>query len=141
MSVEAREKLIDIFFTEEDDRYSFLYQTYIIQEEDDEEFTEEFLTQAFNFCGCGCLSMSINFIKDILNCFEKDDEVDGSPYLSYSGLTDLCHEDGNIMDFILHYLDTVDLTEHGSSVYGSWLTEKGNALKEYLNEYWKGKEE
>lgn len=43
-------------------------------------------------------------------------------------------------DFILHFLDAYGITDHGSSVYGSWLTLEGQKLKECLNETIKVKE-
>lgn len=140
MNIESREKLIDTFFTKEDDSYGFLYQTHIIQEQDDEEFTTSFIIEYFKFCGCGSIPMVIDYINDVLNCFDDRSNFGCNPYLNLNKIKEICHEDDNIIEFILHYLDAVELTEHGSSVYGSWLTEKGIALKDYLNEYWKGEE-
>lgn len=112
---------------------------------DDEDFLETFIVEVFNFCGCGCLmSMSVRFLNDILNCYHKEEEEkDLSPYLNLKEAKKVCKEDDNICDFMLHFLDSHELTEHGSSVYGSWLTDKGIALKSALNEYFanKGEEE
>lgn len=124
-----RKELIDIFFDKDNVSYEVLSQDYYT-EIDDEEFLTSFFVEAFGFCGCGCLTMSIKFIRDILNCYE--DEKDWStPHLKLDKAKEACCND-NITDFILHWLDTVELTEHGGSVYGSWLTEKGNALRNYL---------
>jgi hypothetical protein len=83
--------------------------------------------------------MSINFIKDILNCYEDREEKDSSPYLNLNKLKEVCGND-NIVDFMLHWTDAVELTEHGTSVYGSWLIEKGKALRDYLRDYYEEEE-
>lgn len=130
--IKERKELIDIFFSKNDVSYEPLTQNYFTEMTDDEDFLKSFFVEAFDFCGCGCgcLSMSIKFIRDILNCY-KDEEGLSSPHLNFDKAKEVCGND-NITDFILHWLDTVELTEHGSSVYGSWLTEKGKALRDYL---------
>lgn len=128
--IKERKELIDIFFSKDDVSYEVLSQDYYYTEIDDEEFLKSFFVEAFEFCGCGCLSMSINFVRDILNCYE-DEEGLSSPHLNLDKAEGVCGND-NITDFVLHWLDTVELTEHGSSVYGSWLTDKGKALRDYL---------
>ena len=126
-----RKELIDIFFSKDDVSNEALSQDYYIEMSDDEEFIASFFVEAFNFCGCGCLSMSVKFVRDILNCFEDREEDNLSPYLNLNKAKEVCGND-NITDFMLHWLDSVELTEHGSSVYGSWLTDKGKALRDYL---------
>lgn len=128
--IKERIELVDIFFVEDSDSHECLTQNYCTEMTDDEEFLTSFFVEAFDFCGCGCLSMSIKFVRDILNCYE-DEEGLGAPYLNLDNTKEVCGND-NITDFMLHWLDTVELTDHGSSVYGSWLTEKGKALRDYL---------
>jgi len=41
--------------------------------------------------------------------------------------------------FFYYWTETLELTEHGGSVYGSWLDDKGEALLEMLRE-WKATE-
>lgn len=106
---------------------------------DDEEFIKDFFIYVFNFCGCGCLQLSARFIKEVLNCFEEEEGL-SSPYLNLTKLKEYTNNE-NITDFILHFLDSYGITEHGSSVYGSWLTIEGQKLKEYLNEAIKDEEE
>lgn len=132
MKPEERKELIDIFFDKDNVSYEYLTQDYYSEMQDDEEFLTGFFGEAFGFCGCGCLSMSIKFVRDILNCFEDSEDVTG--YLKLDKAKEACGND-NITDFVLHWLDTVELTEHGSSVYGSWLTEKGKALRDYLKNF------
>lgn len=93
----------------------------------DKDFLESFLIEVFDFCGCGLLLDGTGvFLKQVLNAFDED-------YLSLDKIEDVCKTD-EIVDFTLHFLDANELTDHGSSVYGSWLTEKGIALRECLNE-------
>lgn len=133
MKPEERKELVDIFFDKDNDSYEYLTQDYYMEMTDDEEFLTGFFGEAFGFCGCGCLSMSIKFVRDVLNCYEDREEDNLSPYLKLDKAKEVCGND-NITDFILHWLDSMELTEHGSSVYGSWLTEKGKALRNYLKE-------
>ena len=131
--IEERKELVDIFFDKDSDSYECLTQNYCTEASSiDGEFLKLFLIEAFNFCGCGCLSMSIKFIHDVLNCYEDREEDNLSPYLNLDKAIEVCGNE-NITDFMLHWLDSVELTEHGISVYGSWLTDKGKALRDYLN--------
>lgn len=128
--IKERIELIDRFFDKGDISHESLSQNYCTEMTDDEEFLTSFFIEAFNFCGCGCLYMSIKFTRDILNCYEDEEDLP-LPYLNLDEAKEVCGND-NITDFILHWLDSVELTEHGLSVYGSWLTEKGKALRDYL---------
>lgn len=130
--IKERIELVDIFFDEGSISNDSLTQNYCTEMTDDEEFLKSFFIEAFGFCGCGCLSMSIKFVRDVLNCYE-DEEGLSSPHLNLDKAIEVCGND-NITDFMLHWLDTVELTNHGSSVYGSWLEEKGKALRDYLKE-------
>lgn len=140
MKSEERKELVDIFFSEDNTSYEVLSQDNYMETEDDEEFLTSFFVEAFGFCGCGCLSMSIKFVRDILNCYE-DDEEEGwyASHLILDKAKEVCGND-NITDFILHWLDFCVLTDHGSSVYGSWLTGKGKALRDYLKKVVKEEE-
>lgn len=98
-----------------------------IEYQTDEEFLESFLIEIFDFCGCGSLLDGTGvFLKQVLNAFDDD-------FLSLDKIKEVC-KTNEIMDFTLHFLDANELTDHGTSVYGSWLTEKGIALRECLNE-------
>lgn len=132
--IKERIELVDIFFNKDSISNECLTQNYCTEMTDDEEFLTSFFVEAFGFCGCGCLYMSIEFTRDILNCYE-DDEEEGwcAPHLNLDKAKEVCGSD-NITDFMLHWLDSVGLTDHGSSVYGSWLMDKGKALRNYLKE-------
>lgn len=136
--IKERKELVDIFFDEDNISNDSLTQNYCTEMTDDEEFLKSFFIEAFGFCGCGCLTMSIKFVRDVLNCYEDEDGW-GSPHLNLDKAIKVCGND-NITDFILHWLDSVELTEHGISVYGSWLTEKGEALRDYLKKVVKEEE-
>lgn len=123
-----RKELVDIFFDKDNSSYEILAQG---SYEDTEEFLSLFFAEVLNFCCCGCLSMSIKFVHDILNCYEDEEGL--SPHLNLDKAKEVCGND-NITEFMLHWLDSVGLTDHGSSVYGSWLTDKGKALRNYLKE-------
>ena len=133
-----RQELLRIYFGEQNENYQSLDEDYFY-EIDEEEWLNSFFVYAFNFCGCGCLSMSISFLKSVLECYVEEDGL--SPHLKYDAIKKVCHDDDDIMDFMLHWLDAVEITEHGSSVYGSWLTEEGIALKKYIDEHWVKEEE
>lgn len=129
--IKERKELVDIFFAKDSISNESLNQNYCTEMTDDEEFLSLFFAEAFEFCCCGCLSMSIKFVRDILKCYEDEEGL--SPHLNLDKAKEVCGND-NITDFILHWLDTVKLTDHGSSVYGSWLTDKGKVLRDYLKE-------
>ena len=138
--IKERKELVYIFFDKDSISNKCFTQNPYTEMADDEEFLTGFFGEAFGFCGCGCLSMSIKFVRDILNCFEDREEDNLSQYLNLDKAKEVCGND-NITDFILHWLDSVGLTDHSSSVYGSWLTEKGKALRNYLKEVvWEGEE-
>lgn len=119
-----RTNLIHLF----KDKYDITYLTEDgIEYRTDEDFLESFLIEVFNFCGCGSLLDGTGvFLKQVLNAFDDD-------YLSLDKIEDIC-KTNEIVDFTLHFLDANELTDHGTSIYGSWLTEKGIALRECLNE-------
>lgn len=119
-----RANLIHLF----KDKYDITYLTEDnVEYRTDEDFLESFLIEVFDFCGCGSLLDGTGvFLKQVLNAFDDD-------YLSLDKIKDVCKTD-EIVDFTLHFLDANELTDHGTGIYGSWLTKKGIALREYLNE-------
>lgn len=70
----------------------------------------------FGFCCCGDPRRELGKIKEALSCADKHrplpDELQIYGYL----------------------IDRWGFTEHGSSIYGAWLTPKGGALLILLNE-------
>lgn len=91
-------------------------------------FRSYFYSEILNFCGCGSpISILDEVILPLL------DEFDYGPYENFNRRT---AEKGGIseplIEFFLHYLDALDLTNHGSSVGGSWLEESGKMWREVL---------
>ena len=91
-------------------------------------FRSYFYLEILNFCGCGSpISILDEVILPLL------DEFDYGPYENFNHRT---AEDDDIseplIEFFLHYFDALDLTNHGSSVGGSWLEESGKMWREVL---------
>lgn len=90
---------------------------------------EIFVYEMCNFCGCGCGIRVSGLIRSFLDCF---DSFDGTLFDSdiyekkFPGRTE------TEMEFMLKWVDSLGMSEHGTSVYGSWLTDKGVAFRELL---------
>jgi len=78
-------------------------------------------------CGCGCPE---NVHKFLISCLEaKNDEY--PTLLSAEKIAEIISNNpGVVAEFVLHYLDSVELVEHGGSVYGCWRTERGDQIVE-----------
>lgn len=76
------------------------------------------------FCGCGAPESAAERLRDLLAMHPL--------YENRERLKVLVPDDG--LEYLLLYmLDHFDLTEHGGSVGGAWLSEKGKAVLEALN--------
>ena len=78
-------------------------------------------------CGCGDPDRVHQFLIDCLGSASDD----------FPSLLDVDKVQNLILsrpqvvaEFVLHFLDSVNLTEHGGSVYGSWLTDRGSQVLE-----------
>lgn len=81
-----------------------------------------------NFCGCGNRESALRLIKNALAwCNKKEENNYENPFK-----WDLQEQNLAAWYFIMYQLEVWDLTEHGSSVGGSWLTEKGQLMLEDL---------
>lgn len=87
------------------------------------------------FCGCGNPEQDIIFIKNILDLRNKWHN-DKLTYKKYRKLIKKefiknweCAE-----EYILYMLNDKEFLEHGSSVGGSWLLNKGHKLLKITNE-------
>ncbi|HZP54354.1 hypothetical protein [Actinocrinis sp.] len=67
-------------------------------------------------CGCGNPAEGYTLVLDLLDAIHER--------TAWDQYTDLIGTTGGIQ-IVLSQLDRVGLTEHGSSVYSAWLTEKG----------------
>jgi hypothetical protein len=77
-------------------------------------------------CGCGCPETIHKLLVDCAKQFDGD-----WPKPGVEGIEKIVRERPDIVaEFIGHYLNADGLAEHGSSVYGSWLTERGEQFIE-----------
>lgn len=83
-----------------------------------------------NFCGCGCPEETMQYVTGILTAMkERSDsgwKIDKVDEALGAG------KNTGIYYFIMYALDAMGLTEHGSSVGGSWLTDKGTEFLKRL---------
>ena len=70
-------------------------------------------TEILHFCGCGDPDSVMIYVKEFLEKLEKEDWGN--------------HEDLPYM-FLSYWADHEELSEHGSNVCYSWLTDKGREL-------------
>lgn len=82
-----------------------------------------------NFCGCGCGIRVSGLIRSFLECF---DSYDGTLFDSDTYKQKFPGRTETEMEFMLKWVDSLGMSEHGTSVYGSWLTDKGIAFRELL---------
>jgi hypothetical protein len=90
---------------------------------------EVFIHGILNFCGCGCGIRVSGLIRSFLDCFDSYDGTvfDSDIYTSkFPGRTE------TEMEFMLKWVDSLGMSEHGTSVYVSSLTDKGVAFRELL---------
>lgn len=86
------------------------------------QIVNHFWFNTAQFCGCGNSERILPLILDLLNRHGPDDqgEFDGGPQAEFS----------NDLDLLLMYcFDAWELTEHGGSVWGAWLTDEGLRLR------------
>lgn len=76
------------------------------------------LIEELGICGCGCPTEAYKAVHEVLFKMPslESEEMD-NPYIS----------------FMIYTLNHLGFLEHGSSIYGSWLTEKGRQLLEALD--------
>jgi hypothetical protein len=87
------------------------------------------LTGMLDFCGCGAPDAAGKFLMNTLQ---------GMKDFHDSKITweerDAKFSDEGVRYFVYYILEKEGLTEHGTSVNGSWLTDKGNEILTYLKE-------
>lgn len=89
-----------------------------------------------DFCSCGRQDDISFMIRDVLQVINnKTENYDKMNYEMVweqfdKELIDVLgfHSDNIAFEFILHVLNSVGVLEHGSSVYGSWLTDYGKEI-------------
>lgn len=76
----------------------------------------------FGLCGCG---HSVDIGDDVINIIIS---------LGNKKFQEKAWDD-KYEELILHLLDSKGLTEHGSTVYGSWLTDEGKNILSIIKKY------
>ncbi len=77
-------------------------------------------------CGCGCPEDIHKLLVDCAKQFDGD-----CPKPGVEGIEKIVKERPDVVaEFIGHYLNEDHLAEHGGSVYGSWLTDRGKQFIE-----------
>lgn len=76
------------------------------------------------FCGCGSPEKAVARLRDLLALH---------PLHSNRPAFDALVPDDGFQYLLLYTLDHLELTEHGGTVGGGWLTAKGQAVLEALN--------
>ena len=95
-----------------------------------------FIYELCRFCGCGCNEKLLRYILKFLECYNYDGEgkmldkdlfdkdfkhplmSDSDMWVSY--------------EFLAKWIDSIRLSDHGTSVYSSWLTDEGLTWREVL---------
>lgn len=81
-------------------------------------------------CGCGNPACVHAMLIECLESFDRDKNGWGSG-TGIDRITEIVKSKPDVVaEFIGHFLDQKDLLEHGGSVYGSWLTERGKQVIE-----------
>jgi hypothetical protein len=76
-------------------------------------------------CGCGNPDDVHRLIIECSKMFEGDKKK------GIDGIMELVKSEPKVAsEFIAHFLEQKNLTEHGGSVYGSWLTDRGKQFIE-----------
>lgn len=76
------------------------------------------------FCGCGDPTAATTRLRDILKLH---------PLYNHRDEFEALVPDNGLQYLLLYTLHHFDLTEHGGTVGGAWLTDKGKAVLEALN--------
>jgi hypothetical protein len=92
------------------------------------ESAEDVLGEMIGFCGCGNPFEALKYTATVLQ-FIKDCRTSDT----FKDIFEIFPSEG-LGYFVLYTLDHFKLTEHGGSVGGSWLSEKGQMLLDDINE-------
>lgn len=97
---------------------------------------EVFLSEICNFCGCGCNAKILRYILKFLECYNYDGEgrmLDKDLFdkdFKHPLLSDI--DMWVSYEFLAKWVDSIRLSDHGTSVYSSWLTDEGLVWREVL---------
>lgn len=116
-----------------------------------EDFEQLVMSGVLGFCGCGSPEKAAGFLLDVLRHIAAQRVMCDSPEWGEMSLGQRGQyyrkraEDrealmGRSEMLVLYWLDKEGYSEHGSSVNGCWLTDKGYELLEML-ELWNSQDE
>ena len=95
-----------------------------------------FIYEICKFCGCGCNERLLRYILKFLECFNYDGEgkmLDKELFDKEFSHPLMSDEDMWVSyEFLAKWVDSIGLSEHGTSVYSSWLTDEGLIWREVL---------
>jgi len=110
----------------------------IIERDVVEDVLKQFYYEELNFCGCGNPEDIMQLIKDLLNQISHKWDNEKTYEERQEEIIKIFNFNGKVnhavYDFILNYLDIVGLLEHGGSIGGSWLTERGKVILKLMNQ-------
>ena len=81
-----------------------------------------------NMCGC----QSDEAFEKLISLLELCERKDGQEWIGFEQMCEKIGESSVITHILLQYLNNAKLIEHGTSIRGAWLTDKG---KECLAAY------
>jgi hypothetical protein len=93
------------------------------------EDKDDVLSSFLGFCGCGCPEETFKYIASALELIRDNTDWD----TRHAKLCELCGGK-QAADFMLYFLDSKRMTEHGTSIGGSWIDEKGTQFIEAVKE-------
>lgn len=100
-----------------------------------EECMNEFIFEDLHLCGCGSPESTTKVIKMILTAQNQKEYKDKQKM--FNSICEINIDENNnydgLIQFVLYILDSHGFLEHGSSISGAWLTEKGKLFLELLN--------
>lgn len=104
--------------------------------EENEKQLEDLYLDDLGMCGCGTPRDVQKLLKDLLNnSIQTENRVEKAREIIKNTDPD------TIFEFIFHILEDKGFIEHGTSVYSSWLSDKGKTFLDLLNEINFDKEE
>ena len=88
----------------------------------------------WKFCACGDADAIIAWLQKILEAYEAASAalLGAKEHQKRRNALDVALGPEPHALFLLYWLDSQGLTEHGGSVYGAWLSDKGKAVLEML---------
>lgn len=91
-------------------------------------------TEECKFCNCGQPEEAQQYIKEVLSAIKLRSDSEWE----INNVSKVIKSNPDSFEyFLLYVLEAMDLTEHGGSVGGSWLTEEGMKLLDEMQETFK----